>query len=121
MALSIWNFQRAEGPALLMSARMVPMPWQRSQVSREALRQASRFELTICLPCVTDDDGIYVSAPSTAGQSFTGGEKIVTNAPGPPSQASLPAVRRAILAALRPVMRLRCPNCSAPIKLYQLE
>lgn len=40
------------------------------------------------------------------------GKNTGSNASGPPPQPSLPAVRRAILAVLRPVIRLRCPNCA---------
>jgi hypothetical protein len=35
------------------------------------------------------------------------GKKTGTNAPGPPPQPSLPAVRRAIIAALRPMIYVR--------------
>jgi SRSO17 transposase len=49
------------------------------------------------------------------------GKKTVANAPGPPPQPSLPAVRRAILASLRPVICRRCPNCGALINIRQRE
>jgi SRSO17 transposase len=49
------------------------------------------------------------------------GKKTVANAPGPPPQPSLPAVRRAILAALHPMICVRCFNCGAPINLRQRE
>jgi SRSO17 transposase len=49
------------------------------------------------------------------------GKKTKANAPGPPPQPTLPAVRRAILAVLRPVIRLWCPNCGALINIHQRE
>jgi hypothetical protein len=49
------------------------------------------------------------------------GKKTKANAPGPPPQPTLPAVRRAILAVLRPIICLWCPNCGAPINIHQRE
>jgi hypothetical protein len=49
------------------------------------------------------------------------GKKPASNTPGPPPQPSLPAVRRALIAALRPIICARCPNCGPPINLHHLE
>ena len=48
-------------------------------------------------------------------------KKQASNAPGPPPQPSLPAVRRAIIAMLHPVICVRCPHCSATIDLRRRE
>ena len=49
------------------------------------------------------------------------GKKTISNAPGPPPQPSLPTVRRAILAALCPVIFVQCRQCGATIHLRQRE
>lgn len=49
------------------------------------------------------------------------GKEIGSQCTGPPPQPSLPAVRRAILAALPQVICVRCPHCSATINLRQRE
>lgn len=45
-----------------------------------------------------------------------GGKK--TSRAGPPPQPTLPAVRRALLAALTPPVRLRCPACRAHVTYH---
>jgi SRSO17 transposase len=42
-------------------------------------------------------------------------------ATGPPPHPSLPAVRRALLAQLAALVRLRCPKCRQVIVLHRLE
>jgi SRSO17 transposase len=53
--------------------------------------------------------------------SLQAGENLAPNAPGPLPQPSLPAVRRVLIAALRPVICVRRPHCSAIISLRQRE
>jgi SRSO17 transposase len=49
------------------------------------------------------------------------GKKTAANTPGLPPQPSLPAIRRAMIDALHPVICVRCPRCSATIHLRQRE
>lgn len=49
------------------------------------------------------------------------GKKLTRPPPGPPPQPSLPAVRRALVAALHAAARLRCPHCHAQLPQLQRE